>query len=253
MDRNANGKIVYSQLKVCLSLILVIFDLEIHLVKKFAIVVAAGSGIRMGGNIPKQFLPVNGKPLLWYTLRTFLQTYSDIQIILVLQKQHADAGNELITTLGAQKRIIIVDGGDTRFESVKNGLRLVENPAVVFVHDGVRCLVTEKLIRQCYDETILKRNAIPVVKAVDSLRMDMPGGTRVLDRNHVHIVQTPQTFLSEDILRAFDQEYDESFTDEASVAEKAGVNINLIEGEPENIKVTRPVDLHMAMFFLLNR
>jgi len=215
--------------------------------------VAAGSGNRMGSDVPKQFLLVNEKSVLWYTLNAFLKAFSDIQIILVLQEQHLDIGKQLVESLAAQSRITIVSGGERRFDSVKNGLRFVANPAVVFIHDGARCLVTEKLIRRCYEETIQKGSAIPAIKPVDSLRIDAAEGTKVLDRNKVYIVQTPQTFMSHDILNAFDQEYEESFTDEATVAEKSGLIINLVEGEPENIKITFPGDLEIARFFLLNR
>jgi 2-C-methyl-D-erythritol 4-phosphate cytidylyltransferase len=222
-------------------------------VKKYAVIVAAGLGNRMGSDVPKQFLLINGKAVLWYTLSAFLKAFSDIQIVLVLHEQHLDTGRQLVDSLGERDRITIVKGGNRRFDSVKNGLRFVVDPAVVFIHDGARCLVTEKLIRKCYEEAIQKGSAIPVIKPVDSLRIDVEEGTVVLDRNKVHIVQTPQTFMSQEIINAFNQEYDDSFTDEATVAEKAGLAINLIEGEKENMKITFPDDLTIAMFYLLNR
>jgi 2-C-methyl-D-erythritol 4-phosphate cytidylyltransferase len=218
--------------------------------KKFAVIVAAGLGTRMGSEVPKQFMLLNGKSVLWYTLRAFLKAYDDMQIILVLHKEHGETGKAIAGSLNAEKRITITAGGETRFHSVKNGLRFVESPSVVFVHDGVRCLITEKLIHACYGEALAKGNAIPSVKPVDSLRIDTDGGNEVLDRNKVNVIQTPQTFLSEIILTAFDRDYDESFTDEATVAEKMGVKINLVSGETNNIKITKPGDLMLAESFL---
>jgi 2-C-methyl-D-erythritol 4-phosphate cytidylyltransferase len=214
--------------------------------KKFAVIVAAGSGVRMSCNVPKQFLLVNGKAVLWYTLNTFLRAFEDMQVILVLQEQHIENGKAIVHSLDAETRMVIVAGGETRFHSVKNGLQFVEHPSVVFVHDGVRCLVSEKLIRSCYEETIKNGNAIPSIKPVDSLRIETNDGNKTLDRTKVHIIQTPQTFTSEIISKAFERDYEERFTDEATVIEEMGVKINLIEGEKDNIKITQPFDLIMA-------
>jgi 2-C-methyl-D-erythritol 4-phosphate cytidylyltransferase len=214
--------------------------------KKFALIVAAGSGVRMNNNVPKQFLLVNGKAVLWYTLNTFLHAYDDLQIILVLHEQYVEAGKAIVNSLNAGNRIIITTGGETRFHSVKNGLQFVEHPSIVFVHDGVRCLVSEKLIHACYEETLKNGNAIPSIKPVDSLRIETNDGNNILDRNKIHIIQTPQTFTSEIINKAFRKDYEESFTDEATVVESIGVKINLIEGETNNIKITQPVDLMIA-------
>ncbi|HEX4372344.1 MAG TPA: 2-C-methyl-D-erythritol 4-phosphate cytidylyltransferase [Puia sp.] len=211
--------------------------------KKFAVIVAAGSGLRMNKNVPKQFLLVNGKSVLWYTLNTFLRAYDDMQIVLVLHEEYIDTGKAIVHSLNAQNRIVITAGGETRFHSVKNGLKFVEHPSIVFVHDGVRCLVSEKLIHSCFEETMKNGNAIPSIKPVDSLRMETNDGNKILDRNKIHLIQTPQTFTSEIILKAFEKDHDEIFTDEATVVEKMGVKINLIEGETNNIKITQPVDL----------
>jgi 2-C-methyl-D-erythritol 4-phosphate cytidylyltransferase len=211
--------------------------------KKFAVIVAAGSGLRMNKNVPKQFLLVNGKSVLWYTLNTFLRAYDDMQIVLVLHEEYIDTGKAIVHSLNAQNRIVITAGGETRFHSVKNGLKFVEHPSIVFVHDGVRCLVSEKLIHSCFEETMKNGNAIPSIKPVDSLRMETNDGNKILDRNKIHLIQTPQTFTSEIILKAFEKDHDGIFTDEATVVEKMGVKINLIEGETNNIKITQPVDL----------
>lgn len=214
--------------------------------KKIAVIVAGGSGQRMGSTIPKQFLLLNGQPLLYHTLQRFLNTWSDISIILVLPAEHIKNGEEIIASLQANERVTITVGGDTRFQSVKNGLSFVTEPAVVFVHDGVRCLVSSKLIIDCYHQTIEKGSAIPAVAATDSIRIIQGDGHQVIDRNLVRIIQTPQTFLSELILPAFDRPYEASFTDEATVVESYGKTVHLIEGEYTNIKITRPADLLIA-------
>lgn len=218
--------------------------------KKFAVIVAAGTGTRMGSAVPKQFLLVGGKTVLWHTLNTFLQAYEDLQIILVLHEQHIETGKAVVHSLNEASRILISVGGETRFHSVKNGLQFVERPSIVFVHDGVRCLVSKTLIQRCYNATIEKGNAIPSVKPVDSLRIETDESNKIINRDKVHIIQTPQTFSSEIILNAFKQDYDETFTDEASVVEKTGVKINLVEGEKNNFKITEPFDLVIAASIL---
>jgi len=219
--------------------------------KKYAVIVAGGSGTRMQSHIPKQFLEISGKPLLWYTVNTFLKAYDDLQIILVLPKENefdlSGFGNE-------QKRILIVFGGETRFHSVKNGLSIItkDEPSVIFVHDGVRCAVSVALIQRCYEEAIQYGSAVPAVVSQDSVRITENNSNRIFDRNNVRLIQTPQTFLSDIVLPAFQAEYQEVFTDEASVAEAAGHQIHLTEGEYTNIKVTRPTDLYTAEKFLFS-
>ena len=212
---------------------------------KFAIIVAGGTGLRMGGPLPKQFMLLKGKPLLWYTINAFIEAYDDMQIILVLPELFIEKGKEIAAQF-PYNRMHITTGGETRFHSVKNGLRLVDNHAIVLVHDGVRCLVTPRLIQRCCEETIEHGNAIPAVAAVDSIRIETRSGNEVVDRSRVRIIQTPQTFFSEVIKEAFEQDYLESFTDEACVVEKLGIKINLIEGDSNNIKITKPIDLLIA-------
>ncbi|HEU4575403.1 MAG TPA: 2-C-methyl-D-erythritol 4-phosphate cytidylyltransferase [Chitinophagaceae bacterium] len=213
--------------------------------EKYAVIVAGGKGTRMGNEIPKQFLLLKGKPVLWHTINAFAMAFADIKIVLVLPEAYLADGKQIEGEF-PRIHIRIVAGGDTRFASVRNGLQLVKTDAVVFVHDGVRCLVTPGLIRRCYDETMVKGNAIPVIPATDTLRLITQEGNKPIDRNLVMMVQTPQTFMSNDIKAAFEQEYDSSFTDEASVAERSGVKINLVAGEESNIKITRPVDMLVA-------
>ena len=214
--------------------------------KKYAVIVAGGSGLRMGASTPKQFLPLRGKPVLWYSLNTFLAAWPDLRIILVLPQNHLHTGQEIIQTTSDPARITITVGGETRFHSVKNGLDCIHEQAVVFVHDAVRCLITTSLIHRCYNKTLEKGNAIPAVQPIDTLRIETPNGSQLIDRQQVRIIQTPQTFYSDIIKKAFEQAYDPSFTDEASVVEKLGVAIQLIEGEPTNIKITRPLDILIA-------
>ena len=213
---------------------------------KFAVIVAAGSGIRMGGNMPKQFLLVNNKPVLYYTLQTFLNAFADIQIILVLPVDYTDMGQEIIDAYFDSDKIRLTAGGETRFQSVKNGLQLIEGDAIVFVHDGVRCLLTENLIHRCYTEAVNSGTAIPVVVSKDSVRIVSEDGNDAIDRNKVMLVQTPQTFHSKILLPAFQIDYKEKFTDEATVVEAYGLKVTLVEGEENNIKITKPIDLLIA-------
>ncbi len=214
--------------------------------QKIAVIVAGGMGQRMGAAVPKQFLLLNGKSILWHTLQRFLSTWDDLHVILVLPKEHQEEGHKIVESLQASDRVRITEGGDTRFQSVKNGLSLITTPSVVFVHDGVRCLVSSELIKKCYEQAIEKGSAIPAVAATDSIRIVEGEGHYVADRNLVRIIQTPQTFLSEFLLPAFEQPYQTSFTDEATVVENAGTKVFLIEGEYTNIKITRPEDLQIA-------
>ena len=200
----------------------------------------------MGGNTPKQFLLINNKPVLYYTLQTFLNAFADIQIILVLPVDYTDMGQEIIDAYFDNDRIKVSAGGDTRFQSVKSGLQLVEDDSIIFVHDGVRCLVSVPLIRRCYNQALEKGSAVPAVAATDSIRIVKNGTHYVKDRQQVRIVQTPQTFVSTILIPAFEQEFNESFTDEATVVEASGKEIFLTEGEYDNIKITRPVDLLIA-------
>lgn len=216
--------------------------------KKYAIIVAGGTGIRMGSAIPKQFLLLNDKPVLYYTLKAFLEAFDDLEIILVFPEDYQDIGKEIIDAYFDYSRIQITFGGETRFHSVQNGLKLVKGEAIVFVHDAVRCLVSTDLIHRCYENTLHMGSAVPVVRVRDSVRLLNEEGNdnEVLDRNKVVLVQTPQTFHSKILLPAFEIDYKERFTDEATVVEAFGLKISLVEGEENNIKITRPVDLQIA-------
>lgn len=214
--------------------------------KKFAVIVAAGSGTRMQSELPKQFLELKGKPVLWHTLSAFLKAYDDMQVVLVLPAKHIETASPIIDDLNAQQRVRITEGGETRFQSVKNGLSLVDNHAIVFVHDAVRCLVSTSLIHRCYEHAVAHGNAVPAMASIDTIRIDNGNGPEPVDRNKVYAIQTPQTFQSNILKSAFETAYRESFTDEATVAEAAGIKINIIEGEANNIKLTRQADMAIA-------
>ena len=214
--------------------------------KKYAIIVAAGSGIRMGTDVPKQFLPLAGKPLIYHTVKAFLHSYADLQVVLVVHKNFIEKSLDLLAELNTQNRIDIVEGGATRFQSVRNGLLLVLEPSIVFVHDGVRCMVSKQLIERCYQLALEKGSAIPAVTATDSMRIAGNSTIHSVDRDKVFIIQTPQTFQSGILLEAFKLPELATFTDEASVVEANGNKLHLVEGDYDNIKVTRPVDLVIA-------
>lgn len=214
--------------------------------KKYAVIVAGGSGQRMGGEMPKQFLLLNGKPLLEHAVRAFTNAFDDVEILLVLPKAHLAKGEEILMKMKLNHSFHLTEGGETRFHSVKNGLAFVTEPSIVFVHDAVRCMVSEQLIKRCFDQTLEKGSAIPAVAATDSIRLQNEAGHHTIDRNSVRIVQTPQTFQSTILLPAFQQDYQPSFTDEATVAEAAGYKVFLTEGDYNNLKITRPIDLLIA-------
>ena len=207
---------------------------------------AGGNGSRMNSAVPKQFLLIKNKPVLYYTLHTFLNAYDDLKIILVLPEEYVAAGQEIIDAWFDYKRIKITIGGRTRFHSVQNGLQLVEEESIVFVHDAVRCLLTEQLVKNCYDTALEFGAAIPVVDCKDSVRLVTGNGNEALERRNVKLVQTPQVFLSTILLPAFNIDYKDKFTDEASVVEAFGMKVQLVEGEEDNIKITRPIDLLIA-------
>lgn len=213
--------------------------------KKYAIIVAGGIGSRMKVNLPKQFLLLKNRPILYYTLDTFLQSYADMQIILVLPEDYIAAGQEIIDAFFDYGRIKITVGGRTRFHSVQNGLQLVSEESIVFVHDGVRCLLSVDLIHRCYLAAVEFGSAIPVTNSKDSVRMVNEEGSEAIERDRVKLVQTPQTFHSK-LLPAFAIDYKDKFTDEATVVEAFGLKVHLIEGEEQNIKITQPIDLLLA-------
>jgi 2-C-methyl-D-erythritol 4-phosphate cytidylyltransferase len=221
--------------------------------KKIALIVAGGNGSRMNNDTPKQFLLLGNKPVLYYSIKAFLEAYDDMEVILVLPEQHIGKGQEIIDGYFDDSKFKITAGGRTRFHSVQNGLSLVNEEAIVFVHDGVRCLLTSDLVKRCYEEALESGTAVPAVACKDSVRLLSSSGNKVLNRNRVMLIQTPQTFHSKILIPAYQIDYKDTFSDEATVVEAFGLKINLIEGEVDNIKITTPADLFIADLIQQNR
>ena len=217
--------------------------------KQYVIIVAGGKGLRMGSDIPKQFLPVGGMPVLMRTILAFRNFNAEMEVILVLPKHQQEYWKELCGKFSFNERYLIADGGETRFHSVKNGLQLVpgDTDGVVGVHDGVRPFPSIETIRRVYEEAERSGAAVPVVPVVDTLRHITNGnGSETVPRSEYRIVQTPQTFDIKLLKEAYRQEYSNSFTDDASVVEHSGHDIALVDGNRENIKITTPFDLSVA-------
>lgn len=215
--------------------------------KKYVIIVAGGSGSRMKSSLPKQFIPVGEKPILMHTIEVFRNCIEDIGIILVLPEKYTKLWKELCTEFQFPVSHQITNGGSTRFESVSNGLKLVQNNnSIVGVHDGVRPFVSESTINNTFAAAEEHGTAIPVVELNDSIRKLTENDSIVQDRAEFRLVQTPQCFKYSILKKAYEQEYQDTFTDDASVVEAAGHKIELIEGNFENIKITRSFDLAIA-------
>ena len=210
------------------------------------ILVAGGKGVRMGSAIPKQFLPLAGKPVLYHSANAFLKVFPEIKIVLVLPSEHISYGNILLQAFDTLIDLTIVAGGETRFHSVQNGLKAANSEGIIFVHDAVRPLISAALILNCYHQAASMGSAIPAMAVTDSIRHWNGEKFVAIDREMLRSVQTPQTFKAEIIQNAFRQEYAERFTDEATVVEAFGEQIHLIEGFKENIKITTPEDLIVA-------
>jgi 2-C-methyl-D-erythritol 4-phosphate cytidylyltransferase len=221
--------------------------------KKTAIIVAGGTGQRMGTTLPKQFLAIEGKSILLHTIDQFISAFSDINFVIVLPADYIHEGENIIAASGLSQSFQFVAGGDTRFQSVKNGLAQADPASIVFVHDAVRCLLTPDLIQRCYQQAVEKGSAIPAVSSTDTVRITEGTKHHVVDRANVMMIQTPQTFNAAILKKAFEQAYQPSFTDEANVLEASGKEVYLIEGEHENIKITRPLDLAIAEYILAKR
>ncbi len=211
----------------------------------YIIIVAGGKGLRMGSEIPKQFLPIGGKPVLMRTLERFREYSKELQMILVLPKAQQDYWHQLCEGYHFNVEYMLADGGETRFHSVQNGLALVPNDSegVVGVHDGVRPFPSVDVIRNCYETARSVKAAIPVVPVVETLR-HITKGTK--PRGEYRLVQTPQCFDIQLLKAANKQPYNDGFTDDASVVEAFGFDVTLVEGNRENIKITTPFDMTIA-------
>ena len=209
----------------------------------YALIVAGGSGKRMGAEVPKQFLELAGRPVLMHTIERFKAYNKDIEIITVLPENQLRHWIELQKKYSFLVPHTLVKGGSARFFSVRNGLKFVNKPGLVAIHDGVRPFVSFDTIKRCFDTAEELGNAIPSVSPADSLRLLTDQGSKPINRLQIRQIQTPQVFNATLIKKAFSQEYNPEFTDDASVLEKMGEKINLIEGNRENIKITNPEDL----------
>lgn len=219
--------------------------------KKHVIIVAGGKGLRMGGDIPKQFLPVCGMPVLMRTMEAFHTYEPEIHIILVLPVSQQAYWKELCETYRFELPHDIANGGDTRFHSVMNGLALVEGEGLVGVHDGVRPFVSQEVIARCYEEAAVNKAVIPVIDVVETVRHLTVEGSETVSRDQYKLVQTPQVFDVDLLRRAYQQEYTDLFTDDASVVEALGEKVYLVKGNRENIKLTTPFDLKLAELLCL--
>lgn len=214
--------------------------------KKYAILVAGGSGQRMGGAIPKQFLKMGGKPVLMHTLEAFHMADFSIELIITLPKEEINFWKDLCEWHSDFTPHTIVEGGETRYHSVKNALQNVKENALVAIHDGVRPHISKELILKSYEIAQESGSAICSVKMKDSVRQVQGNESHNIDRSSLRTIQTPQTFQSDLIKQAYAQGYSQNFTDDASVAEAFGHNVTLMEGAYENIKITTPEDLIIA-------
>ena len=213
---------------------------------KTAIIVAGGKGERMNADIPKQFLEIKGKPILIHTLEAFMNFDASLQLILVLPAAQFEFWKTLCKKHALNIPHQIVAGGQTRFQSVKNGLDAVKVPAIVAIHDGVRPLVSKETISRCFDAAAKFGAAIPTMDSIESIRFVDANGSKSVDRTAYKMVQTPQVFDAELLKKAYEQEFSVLFTDDASVVEAMGITVQLVDGNRENIKITTEFDLIVA-------
>ena len=227
-------------------------DMKGEMTERYAIIASGGKGQRMGSDCPKQFLPIGGKPVLMRTIEAFTRTYPDIHIILVLPKAHMAYWQQLCRDYGFDLDVSVTEGGETRFHSVRNGLRLIPagKECVVGIHDGVRPFISPEVIRRCYEAAFTHLAVIPALPSVESVRLGDIHDNAAEDRSRCWLVQTPQTFRADIIKRAYEAEYNEKFTDDASVVEATGQKITIVEGCRENIKITTPIDMKLAGILL---
>lgn len=216
----------------------------------YALIVAGGSGKRMGSEIPKQFLELGGRAVLMHTIEIFRKFDPEIEIITVLPENQIRHWLELQEKYDFRIIQTLVKGGETRFHSVKNGLEFIDSPGLVAIHDGVRPFVSIETIKRCFDTAAHTGNAIPVITPSDTLRVVNDAASTPLNRSQVRLVQTPQVFNTMLIKKAYDLGYSPEFTDDAMVLERAGNTITLVDGNRENIKITNPEDLLISNAFI---
>jgi len=228
--------------------------------KRTVIILGGGKGVRMGGDLPKQFIPLQGKPVLMHTIDVFYRWDPTIDLVLVISEEYASYWEMLCKELNFTVPHRTVYGGETRFHSVRNGLQSLRhceersNPDtiqdLIAVHDGVRPFVAPEVITTCFEMAESYGAAIPVIPMIDTVRVTNGDANRAFDRTRLRVVQTPQAFHADILLKAYEQPYDKLFTDDASLVEASGHPIYLIEGNHENIKITTPVDIQYAKFLI---
>ncbi len=221
--------------------------------RKAIVIVAGGSGTRMNADIPKQFIEIEGCPILMHTIRKFYFYDKKIKIVVVLPENQIPLWEVLKQKYQFNIPHVVVCGGETRFHSVRNGLSVVEHDFLIAVHDGVRPFVSEETIKRCFEIAQEKGNAIPALPVKESIRWVEGEINKPIDRKNIWGIQTPQIFHGELIKKAFEQKYKPGFTDDASVLESAGYKINIVEGNPENIKITEKIDLIFATALLKSK
>ncbi len=222
--------------------------------KKFVIIVAGGSGLRMGADLPKQFIKIGKLPILMHTLLQFKKYDKAIKTILVLPSSQISFWKELCIQHNFTTTHTIVEGGETRYHSVQNGLNSIpDTQGLIAIHDGVRMFVSTQGIKNAFDSALVNGSGVLSTPSKDSLRISENGENKAVDRSKYCIIQTPQTFDLKQIKDAFELPYQATFTDDASVFENAGHKIHLVEGDYKNIKITTPEDLIIADTFLKNK
>jgi len=220
---------------------------------KYVLIVAGGLGKRMNHTTPKQFIPLAGKPLLMHTMNAFSRYSINLNIILVLPETYFTLWDDLCQQYNFKTKHLLVAGGETRFHSVKNGLNAInENEGIIAIHDGARPLIKIELIKKLLQQAELLRNAIPVITMKESVREISGHSSNPYNRDKLRIIQTPQCFKLSIIKKAYLQDFQNAFTDDATVAEFIGEKINLTDGDIENIKITTPSDLIYAEALLKN-
>jgi 2-C-methyl-D-erythritol 4-phosphate cytidylyltransferase len=220
---------------------------------EYVIIVAAGKGTRINSTTPKQFLELCGKPILLHTVEAFINYNNSINIILVLPDGDIDIWNGIAKKYNLTKPITITKGGDTRFQSVRNGLDVISGNGLVAIHDGVRPLVSNDIISNSFKLAEENQAAVAAVPLKDSIRITEKNSSKAIDRSQFRLIQTPQTFDVQLIKKAYALKEDQSLTDDASVAERGGYKVSLFEGSYENIKITTPEDLIVAEALLKAR
>jgi len=219
--------------------------------KKAVILVAAGSGSRMGGELPKQYLTLKGKPLIVHTLEKFLRFDPEMKVVVVLAPAHRELWEEVAASYNQCKDLVLAEGGATRYDSVKNGLIHIMEEGLIGIHDAVRPLVSQDTLCRTFESALKDGSGIPVIEMEESVRrLKARGASAHMDRSILRKVQTPQVFRSEQIKEAYKQAYRPAFTDDASVYESLYGSVRLVEGNRENIKITTPTDMQLASLLI---